>query len=77
MLTDLGWLKEAGTVGVFAVLVFMFLRHIKELTKGFLKTIENHITHNTEAIEKNTETLGSVDKTLSQLAGYMRQNGGG
>jgi len=77
MLTDLGWLKEAGSVGIIALIVFMFLKHIKEITNGFLKTIENHINHNTDAIIENTKTMTSVDKTLAKLTGYMERNGKG
>ncbi len=74
---DYGWIRDAGVAGAMALVVFMFLKHIKEITKGFLDTIRNHIDHNNEAIEENTKVLGGVDKTLSRLTGFLERNGRG
>jgi hypothetical protein len=45
----------AAGVGVYAIYVMQ-------------KIISNHLAHNTRAVEKNTEVLGILEKTINKLA---------
>lgn len=68
---------QLGLGGVIALIFFVFLKitvryfietltakdvYIKEITEKFNLTINNHIDHETKALEKLTEVVGAVVK---------------
>lgn len=46
------WLPEAGQAAAVLIVVFWFLRQLKEERKMFVDVITNHLNHSTEAMQK-------------------------
>lgn len=59
------WLPEAGQAAGMLVVVFWFLRHLKEERKTFMDVITNHLDHSTETMQKLElairELCGKID----------------
>jgi len=46
------WLPEVGSAAAVLIVVFWFLRHLKEERKLFVDIIKNHLGHNTRVIQE-------------------------
>ena len=69
----LKWIAQGGAAVATLVVVFWFLRFLREertdraeerkrSTDNFTNTINNHVAHHTEALEKQTDAINSLSQ---------------
>jgi hypothetical protein len=65
-----------GGIGL-AVLVggYYVLKHMREIHNMYMKTINNHIAHDTEAKVKQTEALGELTSVIKVLSEKVSKDG--
>lgn len=58
-----------------AAIIFVvckFLQALKEQREGFSTTLNNHLQHNTDAIEKNTKMSSELMSVVKELCIYIK-----
>ena len=70
-------LEQFAQLGGTVVVVISFLYYMKEQNKEFNKTIQNHMEHSNKAIDKNSDVIVRITKTLQELCMIVRKSNKG
>ena len=63
---------QGGAVGIAVALILV----IVYIIKLFMKHLGNHAQHQTNAINENTKATSNLEKTIAELAVWIRRSNG-
>lgn len=64
--------EKLGTGAALVVMLWFVLKHFIRSQERFVELFGNHITHNTEVLEKLREVIGELKEAVERLCGKMK-----